>query len=87
MKELLRKYISHWAMLPVSQFGDDDSLKALRPDFGFVSKMAMIADAMYNNEGFVDEYDMPALDTVNDFVRYFDKKKLKIRNEAPEGYK
>ena len=85
----VRRHISHWAMLPLSQFENDTSLKNLRPDFGQVSKLAVIVTATFKKEikyeDFVDEVN--GLDTVNDFIRFFKDKKLKINNtHTPLGY-
>lgn len=92
-KELLRRYISHWAFLPLEQFDDDTSLKSLRRDFGQVSKMGMIVDATFRGEGdFIhspdfDDDEVNCLDTVNDFVKFFEDKKIRIDNIAPTGLK
>ena len=95
MNEQLKRYISHWAFLPLDQFDDDTSLKSLRPDFGQISKLGMIVDATFedtsgmNNKdpdwGFEDDEVIP-LDSVNDFIKFFKDKGLKICNEAPKGY-
>lgn len=85
MKELLRKYISHWAFIPLNQLGDDDSLKAKRIDFGMVSKLGMIVDAVYPQKLDIADGDMIMLDTVNDFVKYLKSKGCTKINVPPEG--
>lgn len=71
MKTELRKYISHWAFLPLDQFTDDESLSAKRKNFGYCSKMGMLVDATYPKYYFLMlEEDVDRLDTVNDFVEY-----------------
>jgi hypothetical protein len=87
MKEATRRYVSHWAFLPLGQFSDDDSLKAKRVNFGSVSKMGMLVDATFPQE--LDFYDdeMVGLDTVDDFVVYLKAKKCgRVNLPAPEVY-
>lgn len=81
MKTLLRKYICHWAFLKEEDFGDSDSLKALRIDFGMCSKWGMITDAIFPDR--IDAYDddVIPLDTVNDFMAFFKKHGITKLNE------
>ena len=77
----IKQYISYWAFLPMCQFSDGDSLKLLRPDFGFISKIAMLVDATFPQKIEFDEDDMNQLDSVNDFVKYLENKQCHNINE------
>ena len=86
LADALRRYISHWAFLRLSQFSNSDSLKVLRPDFGFVSKTAMMVDALRDGDVVFDDDDMNRLDTVDDFVGYLHGKGVSRVNVPPQGY-
>ena len=88
MKDILREHICRWAFLTPNQFTDDDSLKALRKDFGIVSKLGMLTACLFpksingknismntvsEGEDGVEE-EVEALDTVNDFLKYLKSK-------------
>ena len=86
-KGALRRYISHWAFLPLGQFSDDDSLRAMRVDFGDCSKMGMLVDATWPQDKVVFyAEEMPFLDTVNDFIGHLVTKGVTKLNDPPEGY-
>ena len=85
----MKKYVSHWAFLPLRQFAYHDSLKELRRDFGYISKMGMLVDATYESGGGqvirFQEDEMDALDSVNDFVEYLKDKGITKLDKPPEG--
>ena len=85
VRESLRRYISHWAFLPLSQFSNDDSLRALRKDFGMVSKMGMLVDAVYPRKLEMEDGDMDRLDTVEQMASYLESKGCLELNPSPEG--
>ena len=86
MREELRRYVSHWAFLPLSEFSKNDSLKVLRKDFGMVSKMGMLIDAVYPKRLEMGDGDMERLDTVEEMAVYLESKGFSEIEEAPEGY-
>ena len=90
LHEKMRRYISHTAFLPMSQFKDDDSIARLRPksQFSYIGKIAMLVDATYddNTPDFPEE-DMHQLDSVNEFVAYLIARGITDVNDPPEGIK
>ena len=84
-RRALRQYISHWAFLPLGQFGDDDPLGALRNDFGLCSKGGMLTDALYPIS-LVGLGDYEHLDTVNDFMAWLESNGITKLNKPPDGY-
>ena len=90
LREDIKKYISHTAFLPMSQFNDSDSISALRPksQFSWISITAMLVDATFNKDAPVDfpEEDISRLDSVNDFVAYLEAMGITKVNPPPKGY-
>lgn len=70
MKSQLKKYVCRWAFLTPNLFSYSDSLKYLRKDFGYMSKMGMLTDATYPTNVKFHTDEMMALDTLNDFTQY-----------------
>lgn len=87
-REVVRRYVSHWAFLPLSQFGDSDPISLRRRDFGVCSKTAMLVDALYpNDEGVrIPEDEVMGLDTVDGFVAWLEVKGVRKLNRPPAGY-
>jgi len=76
----IRKYVARWAFLLEGAFGNDDSIRALRRDFGEISKAGMLVDITFDEatgtSGDYSTEDLNALDTVNDFVRLLRDRKI-----------
>jgi len=86
MKAKIKQYISHWAFITLGEFSDNDSLKALRPDFGLISKLAMLTACTYPKRISYDENEIMTLDSVDDFVEFLKNKKCNDVNNPPTGY-
>ena len=85
-REDVKRSISHWAFLPMSQFSYEDSLKEKRPYFLFVSKIGMLVGATFPKEIDIDEFEVERLDSVNDFVEFLKSKGVNEIIDVPEGY-
>ena len=89
MNKNLRRYISHWAFLPVNQIEENTSLRSVRPDFGIVSKLAMLQDmdlpaclfGVGGLEGMVEK-----LDTLSDFETFLRERGCLNFAKPPKGY-
>ena len=73
LKAMIRERISDFAFIPLNELRDNYSLDAMRPDFGQLSKLAMLTSLQ--DDGIMmplTTVRLSTLDTVDDFVDYIE---------------
>lgn len=89
MNQNLYRYISHWAFIPVAQIEENTSLREVRPDFGIVSRLAMLQDMDLPACLFVApglEEAVERLNTPADFEAFLRQRGCLKFAKPPKGY-